>query len=266
MPRLAANLSWLFGERPFAERIVAAAANGFTGVECLFPYELAPDVLADLLDTAGVSLVLFNLAAGDWSAGERGVAALPGREAEFAASVEQARRYATRCGTTRLHAMASIVPAGTEHARYLDTYRANLSRAAAALADDGITLLIEPINTRDMPGYLLSTLEDALTVREQVGAANLLIQADLYHLQITGGDLIRRVETALPHIGHVQVAGVPDRSEPDRGELRHEALFAMLDAAGYAGWVGCEYRPAGLTEEGLGWAASWLNPARRSAA
>lgn len=265
MPRLAANLSWLYGERPLPERFAAAAASGFSGVECLFPYDIAPDDLAGLLGAAGVTLVMFNLPAGDWLAGERGLAALPGREADFAASLEPARRYATRCGATRLHAMAGIVPHGAERSRYLDTYLANLRRAAATLADDGITLLIEPINPRDMPGYLLSTLEEGLVVCEQVGAANLLIQADLYHLQIMGGDLTRRLIAALPHIGHVQIAGVPDRAEPDRGELRHEALFAMLDAAGYDGWTGCEYRPAGRTEDGLGWAAPWLSAGRPSA-
>ena len=266
MPRLAANLSWLYGDRPFAARFAAAGASGFAGVECLFPYEIAADDLAGLLDAARMTLALFNLPAGDWSAGDRGLAALPGREAEFAASVEQARRYAARCGTRLLHTMAGIVPRGVERARCLDTYYANLRRAAATLADDGVTLLIEPINTRDMPGYLLSTLEEALAIRAQVGAPNLLIQADLYHLQIMGGDLTRRLTAALPHIGHVQIAGVPDRAEPDRGELRHEALFAMLDAAGYDGWVGCEYRPEGRTEDGLGWAARWLSRDRRSSA
>ena len=265
MIRLAANLSWLYGEHPFPERFAAAAASGFAGVECLFPYEIPPDELVRLLDASGLSLALFNLPAGDWTRGERGVGALPGREADFANSVEQARRYAARCGTTRLHAMAGIPPRGAERARCLDTYLANMRRAAAALADDGITLLIEPINTRDMPGYLLSTLEEAITICGQVNATNLLIQADLYHLQIMGGDLTRRLAAALPHIGHVQIAGVPDRAEPDRGELRYEALLEMLDARGYDGWVGCEYRPAGRTQDGLGWAAPWLNPGPRPA-
>lgn len=260
MPRLAANLSWLYGDRPFSDRFAAAAASGFRGVECLFPYELPAHDLAGLLDAAGVELALFNLAAGDWAAGERGLAALPGRETDFAASVEQARRYAGPAGTRRVHAMAGIVPEGADRARWIETYIANLRRAAGALAEDGVTLLIEPINGRDMPGYLLSTLDQALTVVEQVGAPNLKVQADLYHLQITGGDLTRRLAVALPWISHVQVAGVPDRAEPDRGELRHESLFAMLDDAGYDGWVGCEYRPAGRTEDGLGWASHWLDP------
>lgn len=263
MPRLAANLSWLFGERPLPERFAAAAASGFAGVECLFPDELAPDILVDLLAAAELELVLFNLPAGDWATGERGLAALPGREAEFARGVEHARRYAVRCGTQRVHVMAGIVPDGADRARCLDAYLDNLRRAAAVFAEDGVTLLIEPINGRDMPGYLLSTLEQALSVLDQVAAPNLKVQADLYHLQIMGGDLTRRLATALPRIGHVQIAGVPDRAEPDRGEVRHEALFAALDAAGYDGWVGCEYRPAGRTEDGLGWAAPWLRSDRR---
>jgi hydroxypyruvate isomerase len=265
MPRLGANLSWLFGELPFAQRFDAAAASGFAGVECLFPYEIAPAGMARLLRNAGVTLELFNAPAGDWEAGERGVAGLPGRKAECDAGTDRARRYADRCGTPRIHVMAGIVPPGVERERCLDTYLANLDRAARALAEDGRVLLIEPINTRDMPGYLLATLEEAVAVVAAVGADNLRIQADLYHLQIMGGDLIRRVSAALPRIAHVQIAGVPDRGEPDRGELRHEALFAMLDAAGYDGWVGCEYRPRGRTGDGLAWAAPWLRPGPRLA-
>lgn len=259
MPRLAANLSWLYTEHPFPERFGAAAADGFCGVECLFPYAWPAQDVARWLDEAGLEPVLFNMPPGDWDSGERGLAALPGREADFAAALEQARRYADLTGVPRLHAMAGIVPPDVDPAAVRDTYIANLSHAAQILAQDGRTLLIEPINSRDMPGYHLSALDHALDICAAVGSSNLLVQADLYHLQIMGGDLSYRISGALPMIGHVQIAGVPDRNEPDGGELRHEALFAMLDAAGYDGWVGCEYSPRAGTRQGIGWAKPWLN-------
>lgn len=263
MTRLAANLSWLFTERPFPDRFAAAAAYGFDGVECLFPYELGETELASLLRRSGLSLELFNLPAGSWVAGERGLAALPGRETDFTAALEKGRRYAATCGTPRLHAMAGIPPLGAERERVLDCFRDNLRRAAQALADDGSTLLVEPINTRDLPGYALSTLEDAAAVIAQVGEPNLHIQADLYHLQIMGGDVSRRLIEALPIIGHVQIAGAPGRDEPDCGELRHELVFELLDRHGFKGWIGCEYTPRAGTEAGLGWATPWLSRGRR---
>ncbi len=262
MPRLAANISWLFTERPFAARVAAAAAQGFTGVECLFPYATSAGDLAALLRASGLTLELFNLPPGDWTIGERGLAALPGREAQFAASVEEALRYAGACGTRRLHAMAGIPAPDVERSRMLDCYAANLRRAARRLAEEGCTLLIEPINERDMPSYALSSLDEALALIACIGEPNLRVQADLYHLQIMGGDLSHRIEAAMPVIDHVQIAGVPDRHEPDRGELRHEALFDLLDRHGYDGWVGCEYTPRGRTEDGLAWARPWLSPGR----
>jgi hydroxypyruvate isomerase len=258
MPKLAANISWLFTEVAFLARPAAAAQCGFGGVECLFPYAEGPDDLASALSEAQIELVMFNLPPGDWSAGDRGLAAVPGREREFAQSLEVARRYADRCGARRLHAMAGIGRSAMDPARSWNCYLSNLRMAAKALADDGITLLIEPINRGDMPGYVLGTLEDAVRVQDAVGEPNISIQADLYHLQIEGGDLVRRIEKALPRIGHVQVAGVPHRHEPDGGELRHEELFALLDTCGYTGWIGCEYRPRGATREGLYWAGAWL--------
>lgn len=258
MPRLAANLSWLYTERSFPDRFAAAAASGFTGIECLFPYAWPAADVADWLAEAGVAPVLFNLPPGDWDAGERGLAALPGNEARFAATLDVARRYADVTGVRCLHAMAGLVPDGADPAALRATYVANLRLAARALAADGRTLLIEPLNPRDMPGYAIATLEEALAIVAAVGEPNLKVQADLYHLQIISGDLIRRIAAALPSIGHVQLAGVPAREEPDAGEMRHEALFDMLDMHGYAGWVGCEYRPRGRTEDGLGWAEPWL--------
>lgn len=264
VPRFAANLSWLFAERPFAARFAAAAAQGFDAVECLFPYAIDACRCAALLRETALTLELFNLPAGDWAAGERGLAALPGREAQFDAGLEEARRYAAVCGTRRLHAMAGIPPAGSDPDRVHDCLAENLRRAARSLAEDGCTLLVEPINSRDMPGYAISTLEDAAAIVARVGEPNLRVQADLYHLQIMGGDVIRRIVAALPVIGHVQIAGVPDRNEPDLGELRHEAVFAALDDHGYNGWVGCEYMPSGRTEAGLGWARPWLSRGPRS--
>lgn len=260
MPRLAANLSWLFTERPFLERFDAARAVGFAATEIMFPYEVPAAEVATAAQRADLPIVLFNLPPG--SAGERGMAALPGREAELAASVEQAAEYAAVLGTGRLHAMAGTVPQDVEWQRCHDCYVRNLRHAARRLADDGITLLIEPLNRRDAPGYFLETLEQAVAVLEEVGSPNLLIQADLYHLQIAGGDVLTRLTAAMPRIGHVQLAGVPDRGEPDRGELAYGRVFEAFDGLGYDGWIGCEYRPATSTEAGLGWAAPWLNRAR----
>ena len=249
MPRFAANLSWLFTERPFAERFAAAAASGFGGVEFLFPYDHRPEEIAGWAGTAGVEIVLFNLPPGNWSAGERGIAALPGREAEFRASVDTGLAYAQGLGTRRLHAMAGLRAAGAEP----DVYVRNLRWAAARLAPHGIDLLIEPINGRDMPGYLLDRHALALDVLETVNAPNLKLQCDLYHLQIIAGDLSRTLERDLHRIGHVQIAAVPDRGEPDAGEVYYPELFNLLHRLGYDGWIGCEYRPRGRTEDGLGW-------------
>jgi hydroxypyruvate isomerase len=257
MPRFAANLSMMFNEVPFLDRFAAAAAAGFEGVEFLFPYEHPPEVVAAKLKAAGLASVLFNLPPGNWAGGERGIAALPGREAEFRAGVETALRYAEALGTPTLHAMAGLVPAGAERTRCRATYLENLGQAARALAAHGLTLVIEPINGRDMPGYFLQTQAEAHAIREEVGAKNLLVQLDLYHAQIVEGDLTTKMRRWIAHLGHVQVAGVPDRHEPDSGELDSGWLFRELDRLGYAGWVGCEYRPAGATTAGLTWFAPW---------
>ncbi len=257
MPDFAANLTMMFTELPFPERFAAAAAAGFTGVEFLFPYDYRPDEVAGWLRAAGLSCALFNLWPGDWALGERGLASLPGREAAFRASVSQALEYAEALGTPRLHAMAGVLPNGADRRRHLDTYVQNLTFAARALAETGRTLLIEAINPRDMPGYFLTTQAEAHAVRLEVGASNLLVQMDFYHAQMTEG---RLAETFVQHadaIGHVQIAGVPGRHEPDRGEIDYAFLFELLDDSQYVGWVGCEYRPRGRTEEGLGWLRRW---------
>ena len=262
VPRLAANLSWLFTEHAFADRFAAARRHGFEGVECLAPYDLPAQKLARLLNASELKLVMFNLPPGRWDAGERGLAALPGREHEFAVGLEAGRRYAAACGTHMLHAMAGILPAKLDRARAFDCLVKNLRAAAQALASDGCTLLVEPINVRDLPGYALTSLEEAVKLIEFIGEANVRLQADLYHLQIAGGDVYRRVQAVFPLIAHVQIAGVPFRDEPDRGELRYELLFDLLAREQYDGWIGCEYAPHARTEDGLGWVAPWLSQSR----
>ncbi len=253
MPKFAANLTMMFNEVPFLQRFDAAAQAGFRAVEFLFPYEHAPQEIARRLQFAGLQNVLFNLPPGDWAAGERGIASLPGREAEFRAGVAKAIMYAQALGTPRLHAMAGLLPEGVDAALHRRTFIDNLRHASAETAKHGITLLIEPINTRDIPRYLLNTQADAHAIREEVGAANLKVQMDFYHVQIVEGDIAMKLRRYLPHVGHIQIAGVPERHEPDTGEVNYRYLFGLLDELGYDGWLGCEYRPAKGTVEGLGW-------------
>ncbi|KIF83953.1 2-oxo-tetronate isomerase [Noviherbaspirillum autotrophicum] len=253
MPKFAANLTMMFNEVPFLQRFRAAAQAGFEAVEFLFPYDHAPEEIAAQLQANRLQNVLFNLPPGDWAAGERGLASLPGREQEFRAGVAKALTYAQALGTPRLHAMAGLLPQGADAARHRATFIDNLRHACAEAARHGITVLIEPINPRDMPGYFLNTQADAHAIREEVGATNLKVQMDFYHVQIVEGDIAMKVRRYLPHIGHIQIAGVPERNEPDTGEVNYPYLFGLLDELGYDGWLGCEYRPAKGTVEGLGW-------------
>lgn len=253
MPKFAANLTMQFNEVPFMQRFRAAAEAGFQAVEFLFPYEFAAQEIAGQLRQYNLQNVLFNLSAGNWAAGERGMACLPERQQDFRASVQQALDYARVLGTPRLHVMAGLVPAAAELQQCQAVYLDNLRYACGEAAKAGIQCLIEPINTRDMPGYFLTTQAQAHALREQVGAANLQVQMDFYHVQIMEGDIAMKLRQYLPHIGHIQIAGVPDRHEPDSGELNYPYLFKLLDQLGYRGWVGCEYRPAKGTVEGLGW-------------
>ena len=253
MPRFAANLTLLFNEVPFLDRFALAARAGFAGVEFLFPYEYATQDITDRLAAHALQNVLFNMPPGDWAAGERGIAALPGREEEFRCGLEKAIAYAKALGTPRLHAMAGIRPEDADSAQMHATYLANLRLACAEAARHGITVLIEPINTRDMPGYFLNTQAQAHAIREEIGAPNLKVQMDFYHVQIMECDIAMKLRRWLPHIGHIQIAGVPERNEPDTGEISYGYLFQLMDQLGYAGWVGCEYRPARSTAEGLGW-------------
>ena len=260
MPKFAANLSFLFQDLDFFERFAAAAECGFEAVEYLFPYDYPPAKLKAALDAHGLVQALFNMPPGDWDAGERGLAALPGREAEFREGVALAGEYAEALGCERVHVMAGIVPEDAEREAYEECYIANLGHAADYFAARDIRTLIEPLNRFDMPGYLLNGSRQARRVVEAVGAPgrdNLFLQYDVYHLQILEGNLAHSFERDLDIIGHVQIAGVPGRFEPGVGEINYPFLFTLFDRLGYDGWVGCEYRPEGETRAGLGWAGEY---------
>jgi hydroxypyruvate isomerase len=260
MPQFAANLSMLYPEHAFLDRFEAAARDGFEAVEFLFPYEHAPGELAARLRAHGLKQVLFNAPPGDWDAGERGLACLPNRDAGFREGIGTALRYADTLRCPRIHVMAGIVPAGGDREAHLTCYRERLGWAAREGAIHGVDMTIEPINTRDIPGFFLNRQEQAHDVVAAVGAPNLKVQMDLYHCQIVEGDLAAKLRRYIPtgKVGHIQIAGVPDRHEPDIGEVNYRYLFSLLDDLGYAGWIGCEYRPrrgveAGGTSAGLAW-------------
>jgi hydroxypyruvate isomerase len=252
MPRFAANLSMMFNEVDFPDRFAAARSAGFEAVEFLFPYAYPKEDVGDWLAEQGLTNALFNMPPGDWDKGERGMAAIAGREAEFEASVKNALAYADETGVDRLHCMAGIT-GHLDRAACMKTYEANLAKAAAMLAEKDLTLVIEPINSRDMPGYHLAYTDEGLEIIDRVGAPNLKLQFDVYHRQIMSGDVIRALERSMPQIGHIQIASVPERHEPDEGELYYGEIFEVIDALGYDGWIGCEYRPRGDTVEGLEW-------------
>jgi hydroxypyruvate isomerase len=254
MPRFAANISTMFTDRPFAERIQAAAAAGFEAIEWQFPYEVAAGELRQRLADAGVELILLNTPPGDFAAGERGLAGLPGREAEFSSALDRALEYAKALDCPQIHVMAGIKPAGVAKEACLEVYKANLRSAAEACGRAGRVALIEPINTRDIPGYLLNTPAEGAALVAELSLSSLMLQFDFYHAQIMTGDLARSFERHLPIIAHAQIAGVPERHEPDVGEVNYPYLFDLIDRLGYAGWVGCEYFPAASAEAGLGWA------------
>nr|WP_315463184.1 2-oxo-tetronate isomerase [uncultured Rhodoferax sp.] len=264
MPRFAANLSLLYNEHPFLDRFAAAAHDGFTAVEFLFPYAFAPADIAAQLHAHGLQQVLMNAPPGDWDAGERGIACLPGREAEFRSGFARALDYAGVLECPRIHVLAGLVPQGADPAALEAVYCANLAWAAGQAAATGRQVLIEPINTRDFPGYLLQRQDQAHAIVQAVGAPNLKVQFDLYHCQIMEGDVATKIRHYLPtgRVGHIQIAGVPGRHEPDVGELNYPYLLGVIDevsaACGWEGWVGCEYRPRrgvvpGATRDGLGW-------------
>src|SRR5471032_1194256 len=253
MPRLCANLSMLFTEQAFLQRFAAARHAGFTGVEYLFPYEFSSAQLKAELDRNGLTQVLFNLPAGDLAKGERGIACHPDRVEEFRAGVDLAIAYAQVLGNTQINCLAGIRPQGVEDDVLEKTFVDNLKYAAGKLEAVGIRLVMEAINTRDIPGFYLNTTAQALSIRHQVGSANLFLQYDIYHMQIMEGDLARTLAEHLVEINHVQLADNPGRHEPGTGEINYRFLFEHLDRIGYQGWVGCEYKPLTSTEAGLGW-------------
>ena len=268
MPRFAANLSMLYPELDFLQRFEAAARDGFEGVEFLFPYAYDARELAARLAAHGLQQVLFNAPPGDWDQGERGLACLPGREGEFREGIGKALAYARALACPRVHVMAGLVAAGTERESVRSTYVANLRWAAAEAAKQGVQILVEPINTRDIPGFFLNRQDHAHELIAQIGEPNVQVQMDLYHCQIVEGDVAMKIRQYLPtgRVGHFQIAGVPERHEPDIGEMNYPYLFGVIDEVaqqcGWDGWIGCEYRPArgtqpGGTSAGLGWLQGW---------
>jgi hydroxypyruvate isomerase len=255
MPKFSANLGFLFKELPFLDRFAAAAKAGFKGVEYASPYEHDSRAIARRLADHGLTQALFNLPAGDWEAGERGMAILPGREAAFRDSVSRALDVAEELGCVRINCLAGIAPPDADRRTLEDRFVANLAFAAEATERRKVKLLIEPINTGDMPGFFLNRSDEAVRIMGRVKSANLYLQADIYHMQVMEGDLARRLEAASPRIAHIQIADNPGRHEPGTGEINYAFLLPLIDRLDYDGWVGCEYQPLTTTEAGLGWMA-----------
>ena len=252
MPKFAANLTMLFNEVPFLDRFDEAAKAGFRGVEYLFPYDFEPGELVERLRRNDLTQVLHNLPAGNWGAGERGIAVLPDRQDEFREGVDKAITYATALGCKQVNILAGIakdVDPKEAHRVFVE----NLKYAAPKLKAAGIKLLIEMINTRDIPGFFLTSTKQALDILDEVGSDNLYLQYDIYHMQIMEGDLARTMEANLAKIAHIQLADNPGRNEPGTGEINYPFLFGFLDKIGYQGWIGAEYKPAGKTTDGLSW-------------
>jgi hydroxypyruvate isomerase len=259
MPKLAANLSLLFTEQPFLERFAAAARAGFRGVEYQFPYAFGSAAeIASAARAAGVGVVLHNLPGGDFAKGDRGIACLPARAAEFREGVERAIEYARAAGCPRLNCLAGVVPPDASRARHLETLTENLRFAAAKLKAAGVALMLEACNTRTIPNFFIATSRQAIEALDAAGADNAFFQYDLFHMQIMEGDLAKGIERLLPRIGHMQLADVPDRHEPGTGEINYPWLLAQVDRLGYGGWIGCEYIPKAGTVEGLAWAKPYL--------
>lgn len=261
MPKFAANLTMLFTEAPFLERFALAARAGFDAVEFLLPYDFEVGQIRRALDDNGLRVVLHNLPSGDWAGGDRGIACLPGRVDEFRAGVPRAVEYATALGCPRLNCLAGLLPAGVSPEQARATLVENLRFAAPRLEAAGIELLLEPVNTRDVPGFLVSRTADGLAVLDEAGVGNVRLQYDVYHAQVMEGNLLPTLEANLARIGHVQVADNPGRHEPGTGEINYPFLFAALDRMGYAGWIGLEYKPATTAAAGL----DWMRPFRAAA-
>ena len=264
MPNFCANLTLLFNEQPFMDRFKAAARAGFKGVEYLFPYDYDKEQLAEALSENGLQQILHNLPAGDWAQGERGIACHPSRAGEFQDGVGRAIEYATALGCKQVNCLAGLCPEGVDDDRQRTTFVSNLKFAALKLKQAGIKLLIEPINTRDIPGFHLTGSKQALEIIDEVASDNLYLQYDIYHMQIMEGDLARTIEANLARIPHMQLADNPGRNEPGTGEINYAFLFDFIDRIGYRGWIGCEYKPKTSTEEGLSWMKPYLSGAPRS--
>ncbi len=258
MPRFSANISMLFRELEFPERFEAAAQAGFKAVEIQFPYAWDKGRLAQIAQHAGVEVVLINIPAGDSEKGDRGLGCLPGRVAEFRRGIARGIEYARELGCKQMNCLAGVTPPGVDVAKLRETYISNLRYAAGELERHGMTLLIEPINTRTIPGFYLNKSAQALAIMNDTGAANLELQYDLFHMRIMGDDLAKTIQAILPRIGHMQIADVPDRHEPGTGEIDFPPLFDLIDRLGYKGWIGAEYVPKGKTEDGLAWARNYL--------
>ncbi|MBU3549061.1 hydroxypyruvate isomerase [Polynucleobacter sp. P1-05-14] len=253
MPQFAANLTMLFNEVPFMERFEKAAKSGFQAVEFLFPYSFSAEDIKQNLEQNKLKLVLHNLPAGDWEAGERGIACLPDRVAEFQEGVAKAINYAKALDVKQLNCLAGKIPAGADKELLHKTFISNLRYAATELKNANIKLLIEPINTFDIPGFYLSRTQQALDILNEVGSDNLFIQYDIYHAQRMEGELCKTIDANLSKIAHIQLADNPGRNEPGTGEINYPHLFQFIDSIGYQGWIGCEYKPSSNTEAGLGW-------------
>jgi hydroxypyruvate isomerase len=253
MPKLAANLSMMFTEIDFLDRFAAAKRHGFKGVEFLFPYAFPKDRVAEALKSNGLELALHNMPPGNWDAGERGLACLPDRVSEFRDGVGLALDYAKTLGNKLVHAMAGLAPKGISAEKLRQTYVENIRYAADRAKEAGLRIVLEPINTRDIPGYYLNYSRQALELMDEIGRDNVLLQYDIYHMQIMEGDLARTIEANLSRIGHMQLADNPGRNEPGTGEINYKFLFGFIDRIGYQGWIGCEYKPKAGTEAGVGW-------------
>ena len=258
MPRFAANLTMLYNEVDFLERFAEAARDGFEAVEYLFPYAYEKEALAEQLERHGLAQVLHNLPAGDWAAGERGIAVLPDRVGEFQEGVGRAIDYATALGCKQVNCLAGITPAGVDPEKVRETLVGNLRFAAEKLQAAGIRLLVEAINTRDIPGFYVCGTEQTLALIAATGSDNIALQYDIYHMQIMEGDLAPTIERHLGRIAHLQLADNPGRHEPGTGEINYPFLFDFIDRLGYRGWIGCEYKPRAGTREGLGWLKPYL--------
>lgn len=258
MPKFAANLSMMFTELPFLDRFAAAAAAGFSAVEFLFPYDYPADLLAEKLQQNGLQQVLFNTAPGDVNAGEWGLAAIPGREQEARADINRALEYALTLQCPNVHVMAGVVPPGEDIARYRETFISNLRYAADAFAPHGIELMIEALSPAVKPNYLFSSQHQAAELVTAIDRPNVFIQFDFFHAQLVDGNISNLLKSLAGRYAHIQIASVPDRNEPDDGELNYPWLFAQLDKMGYQGWIGCEYKPRGETTAGLGWVKPYL--------